>query len=102
MLFATHPLICLSKFKLQTKDLSNRIAILELQSEDLSNRIAVWLCLGRVWVCLGCVWVCLGCVLGVSGVCLGVSGAPQDQKSTNRASSCNLAREICQDASGAC
>ena len=37
---------------------------------------------GRVWVRLGRVWVCLV--------------APQDQKSTNRASSCNLARETCQ------
>ena len=55
----------------------------------------VWGAFGFVW---GVSWVCLG----VSGVCLGVSGAPQDQKSTNRASSCNLARENCQDACGAC
>ena len=33
----------------------------------------------------GCVWGAFGCL-----------GAPQDQKSTNRASSCNLARETCQ------
>ena len=38
-----------------------------------------------------------GCVWGAFG-----SAAAQDQKSTNRASSCNLARETCQGASGGC
>ena len=41
----------------------------------LGRCVGVWVCGCRVWVCLG---------------------APQDQKSTNRASSCNLARETCQ------
>ena len=48
----------------------------------------VWVCLGLFWVWLVRVWVCLGAFRG--------------QKSRNRASTCNLACETCQGASGAC